>query len=272
LHPAPGYPAQALIRRGDPTFPGANVLDTHGTSNAWLLRPGSATAQRRQFGYICDAIAFFPLEHGRRRGLRCATTSTPTTSGCSPAGWARGGRAVAGVLADRSKRHPEAVPLEMAAHGLSVLEIELVGKEWRPRLGSHYNRGITARTPAEVNGPAPGHALLCANADASGTRVFGTLANCSGRRTPWARSSRRKRTSGAISAGAVRCRQSAMSIRERLPHRAGSRCSSMATTAGSARTRASSCACSRARRCASVPERLSPEDQSLDLNGAPGGD
>jgi secreted PhoX family phosphatase len=34
------------------------------------------------------------------------------------------GRAVPGVLADRSKRHPEAVQLEMAAHGVSVLQIE----------------------------------------------------------------------------------------------------------------------------------------------------
>jgi secreted PhoX family phosphatase len=184
VHVAPGYQSQVLMRWGDPMFAGAAALDTRGMADGSLLRPGASAAQQRQFGYNCDAIAFFPLERSGRRGLLCVNHEYTNDELMFP-GRLGMGREGGDALADWSKRHPDAAQLEMAAHGVSVLEIELAGDEWQPRLGSRRNRRITAQTPAEISGPARGHALLRTHADPSGARVLGTLANCSGGRTPW---------------------------------------------------------------------------------------
>jgi hypothetical protein len=181
---APGYAAQVVLRWGDPLFPGAEALDTRGVAGGSLLQDGSAAAQALQFGYNCDAIAFFPLERSGRRGLLCVNHEYTNDELMFPERLGMG-KEGAVALADWSRRHPEAARLEMAAHGVSVVEIELAGEEWRPKIGSRYTRRVTGTTPAEIHGPARGHALMRTRADPTGTRVLGTLSNCSGGRTPW---------------------------------------------------------------------------------------
>src|SRR5690606_26946047 len=76
--------------------------------------------------------------------------------------------------------------IEMAAHGLSVVELARdEDRRWRVVLDSAHNRRITAATAMELTGPAAGSEWLRTNADPSGRRVFGTLNNCSGGKTPW---------------------------------------------------------------------------------------
>lgn len=72
------------------------------------------------------------------------------------------------------------------AHGVSVLHIRRnsAGK-WEIVTTSYYNRRITGRTPMQLTGPVAGSALVKTSADASGTRVLGTLNNCGAGRTPW---------------------------------------------------------------------------------------
>ncbi|HEX7375300.1 MAG TPA: PhoX family phosphatase [Steroidobacteraceae bacterium] len=181
---AAGYDADVLVRWGDPVFPGAPALDPRGLVDGSLLKPGSAAAQARQFGYNCDAIEFFPLERSGRRGLLCVNHEYTNDELIFPDRLAMG-REGAAVLAAWSKSHPEATRLGLAAHGVSVLEIELVGTAWRPKIGSRYTRRITGTTPVDIRGQARGHALLRTKGDPTGTRVLGTLANCSGGRTPW---------------------------------------------------------------------------------------
>lgn len=180
---APGYSAQVLLRWGDPLFGGARALDPRGLATGALLREGAEAEQSRQFGYNCDALGYFPLDRSGRRGLLCVNHEYTNDELIFPGRLAMGreGR----VLADWIRRHPEAVGVTMAAHGASVVEIELAGETWRPVDGSRYTRRITGHTPIEIRGPARGHALLRTQADPSGTRVLGTLANCSAGRTPW---------------------------------------------------------------------------------------
>ena len=181
---APGYTSQVLMRWGDAMFPGAAACDTRTLMAGSLLRAGSAAAQERQFGYNCDAIAYFPLDRSGRRGLLCVNHEYTNDELLFPD--RRGmGREGAQQLADWSRRYPEAARLEIAAHGVSVLEIEFVGETWRPRIGSRYARRVTGRTPIQLSGPARGNELLRTKSDPSGTRVLGTLANCAGGRTPW---------------------------------------------------------------------------------------
>ena len=81
---------------------------------------------------------------------------------------------------------PENVAIELAAHGLSVVEIRLSrrGDAWTLVRGG-YNRRITGETEIELTGPALGDPRLITAYDATGTRVHGMLNNCGGGTTPW---------------------------------------------------------------------------------------
>ena len=79
----------------------------------------------------------------------------------------------------------EQVDIEMAAHGGTVVEIRKVDGKWQVVTDSPYNRRITADTEMEITGPAAGHDRLKTSADASGTKVLGTINNCAGGVTPW---------------------------------------------------------------------------------------
>jgi secreted PhoX family phosphatase len=67
---------------------------------------------------------------------------------------------------ERTRPTPEQVQIEMAAHGLSIVEIRCDGPAWQVMRPSPYARLIT-------------------RADPTGRRVIGTLNNCAGAVTPW---------------------------------------------------------------------------------------
>ncbi len=180
----PGYRADLVAAWGDPLWNDAPALDTRGLARGALLAPGAAAAQERQFGYNCDAIAWFPLDGIGRRGLLCVNHEYTNDELMYP-GRLGPGREGAGVLADWCRRHPHAAGVGLAAHGASVLELELDGGRWRVLRASRHTRRITGRTPTEISGPARGHALLRTHGDRGGTRVLGMLGNCAGGRTPW---------------------------------------------------------------------------------------
>ena len=80
----------------------------------------------------------------------------------------------------------ELVDIEMAAHGVSIVEIAREDGRWRPVLESKYNRRISpGNTEMSVDGPAAGDARMRTAADPAGTRILGTLNNCAGGVTPW---------------------------------------------------------------------------------------
>lgn len=171
LHVAPGYDSQVLLRWGDPVLPGAPPFD-----------PGkqSAAAQEKQFGYNCDFVAFLPLPPGSQqstRGLLAVNHEYTNAELLFP------GLTQETIL---EKITPEQVEIEMAAHGLSVVEIEFVGGRWRVVADSPRNRRISARsTPMTLSGPAAGHPRLRTSSDPSARAVIGMLNNCAGGVTPW---------------------------------------------------------------------------------------
>ena len=73
----------------------------------------------------------------------------------------------------------------MAAHGGTIVEIRKEGGKWQVVKDGKLNRRITATTEMQLTGPAAGHDRLKTNADATGTKVFGTVNNCAGGVTPW---------------------------------------------------------------------------------------
>ena len=168
---ADGYETQIVIRWGDPVLDGAPPFDPH---------KQTADAQARQFGYNNDYLDFFPLPQGSQtsdHGLLCVNHEYTNTN-LMFAGIGEG-------RAARGRTTKEQAAVEIAAHGMSVVEIKRESGTWRGVPGGRFNRRITMNTPMRVSGPAAGHARLKTNADPTGTQVLGTLNNCAGGNTPW---------------------------------------------------------------------------------------
>jgi secreted PhoX family phosphatase len=168
---AKNYQAVVLIRWGDPL-----------TADAPVFNPNrlSADAQEKQFGYNNDFIAFMPLPLNSKnatRGLLCVNHEYTNTS------LMFSGINRKTVMTKMTKARVE---VELAAHGHSIVEVQKKGQQWSYIKNSPYNRRLTTRsTRMLLSGPAAGHDRLKTPADPTGDRVIGTLANCSGGKTPW---------------------------------------------------------------------------------------
>jgi secreted PhoX family phosphatase len=173
-HVAPGYDADVLIRWGDPVLSAAPAFDPHAQS---------AAAQKRQFGYNCDFMTYFPIPDAAnpsRHGLLVVNHEYTNEELMFPL---IGRQDVRSVFF--AKMTPELVGVEMAATGGSVVEIVRENDKWRVVADSKYARRIDAETPMEITGPAAGHDRMKTSADPTGRRVFGMFNNCAGGSTPW---------------------------------------------------------------------------------------
>jgi secreted PhoX family phosphatase len=168
-HVADGYVAEVLIRWGDPLFPNRPPFDP---------RHLTGEEQAMRFGYNNDYIAFFPLDERGTRGLLCVNQEY-TSPEVMFSGVGRPDRE------DFRKMIREHVAVEMAAHGVSVIEIALEGSRWNAVLGGPRNRRITATTEMIADGPAAGDDRLKTSFDPTGRTIFGTFNNCAGGHTPW---------------------------------------------------------------------------------------
>lgn len=175
-HVADGYQVDVLIRWGDPVLPDAPAFDP--------MRQ-TAAAQQKQFGYNNDYTAYMPLPSGSRnpnRGLLVVNHEYTNEELMFP-GIGRQDRKDK-LFRDMTR---ELVEIEMAAHGMSVVEVQKnAAGQWSVVHGSPYARRLDAlATVFEITGPAAGHPRLRTGADATGRRVTGTINNCAGGVTPW---------------------------------------------------------------------------------------
>ena len=173
-HVAPGYDADVLIRWGDPVLPGAPAFNP---------AAHTAAAQRLQFGYNNDYLAYFPIPGA----------SNPSAHGLLVVNheYTNEELMFAGLARPESKDAPRAgttlerTDIEIAAHGGSVIEVKRDGGKWQVVAGSKYARRIDANTPMDITGPAAGHPRMQTPADPAGRRVNGMFNNCAGGMTPW---------------------------------------------------------------------------------------
>jgi len=162
-----GYDNAVLLTWGDPILPGAPQFD---------IDRQSAKAQAGQFGFNNDWLVSLPLDRKGDRLLLVVNHEYTNED-----------------LMFRDFTSFDALTVEqlkiaMAAHGLSVVEIERVGDtgQWAPaKRNRRYNRRITAFTPMRFTGPAAGSSLLRTAKDPKGLTVLGSLNNCAGGLTPW---------------------------------------------------------------------------------------
>ncbi|MGR6777896.1 PhoX family protein (plasmid) [Sphaerotilus sulfidivorans] len=163
-----GYTASVLYRWGDP------VGATAGQPVFRADAGNTAAEQALQAGMHHDGIHYFPLgsgADGSARGL-LAMNHEYVDDGL--------------LHADGMKTwSAEKVAKSIAAHGVSVVEVQRQGAAWSVVSPSRYARRITAATPMALAGPAAGHALMRTAADPAGRTVLGTLNNCGHGATPW---------------------------------------------------------------------------------------
>ncbi len=170
-HVAEGYDADILLRWGDALFADAPEFDP---------TKQTAAAQAKQFGYNNDYVGYIPLEGSDEHGLLVVNHEYTNPHLMFP-----GLVTLAEGEITMSPLSQEQVDIEMAAHGGTIVEIKKVDGKWQVVKDGQYNRRITVNTEMEVRGPAAGHDRLKTTADATGTKVFGTINNCAGGVTPW---------------------------------------------------------------------------------------
>lgn len=170
---APGYSVQKFLRWGEPILPHAPAFE---------FDAQSAAAQAQQFGYNCDFLQYFPLQqhrsHNSNRGL-LGVNHEYTNPELMFHGFVPGGAAPASTTAEN-------VAVELAAHGISIVEVALDRRrnEWDVVFG-RYNRRVTGHSEIALTGPALGDPRLATSYDPTGARVRGMLNNCGGGITPW---------------------------------------------------------------------------------------
>ena len=148
---------------------------TAGPIRAWRGdASNSAADQAVQLGMHHDGLHFFPLGTGEARNRHGLLVMNHE--------YTDDGLLHADGLANWST---EKVRKAQAAHGVSVIEVRMMGGQWQMVRPSRYARRLTAFTPFAVGGPAAGHALMRTAADPAGRTVLGTLNNCASGMTPW---------------------------------------------------------------------------------------
>jgi uncharacterized protein len=156
-----GYFAEVLIPWGTPILPGGPAWKKDASN--------SAAEQELQVGMHHDANCYFPIGKGdqvNRRGLLVTNHEYTDNTILYTDGNA--------VLTE------EKVNKALAAHGVSIVEIELQEGSWQV-VESAYARRITGNTPVEFSGPVSiNHPKMQSN-----NAPMGTLNNCSYGETPW---------------------------------------------------------------------------------------
>lgn len=179
-----GYNWRTLIAWGDPLFDTASApLDLNALTRA---------EQELRFGVHNDMLALFAAEYAfpppadQDRMLLCVNHEYASAELAFPA------------LTQPQQFTPAHIESFLAAVGVSVVEIERAGGQWRvvtnSAPGQGHNRRITAFSPMRFTGPAANHAWIAAGAAGfnaaepgapGGAVSCGTQSNCAGGLTPW---------------------------------------------------------------------------------------
>nr|WP_221380456.1 PhoX family phosphatase [Actinoplanes polyasparticus] len=164
-----GYDSAVVIRWGDPVVAGAPDFDLGGQT---------AKRQSQQFGYNNDFVGVLPFGNSGDRALLVVNHEYTNEELMFPG------------FTSLDALTVEQIKVAMAAHGLSVVEIERAGRtgQWTPVRSKRlpYNKRITAlETVFKLTGPVVGTSAVKTAADPRGQWVIGTLNNCAGGVTPW---------------------------------------------------------------------------------------
>jgi uncharacterized protein len=168
---AEGYTANVIYALGDPLSPDVPDFRNDGTDTGYEHRAGDHHDGMSYFGLSNDGRR--PHANGSRRGLLAINHESITENFLHVNG---------------KTQHPRPASetdKEIAAHGISIVEVRRDADGVSCVKDSRYNRRITPDSPALISGPARGNALMKTLYSPSGRGTRGTINNCGVGRTPW---------------------------------------------------------------------------------------
>jgi uncharacterized protein len=168
---AEGYTASVIYALGDPLSPDVPAFRNDGTDTGYERRAGDHHDGMSYFGLSNDGSR--PNANGSRRGLLAINHESITENFLHVNG---------------KTLHPRPASetdKEIAAHGISIVEVRRDANGVSYVKDSRYNRRITPDSPALISGPARGNALMKTLYSPDGRKTRGTINNCGVGRTPW---------------------------------------------------------------------------------------
>lgn len=166
-----GYTATVLYALGDPIASGTPAYRNDGTDSDFEKRAGDHHDGMEYFGLNADGTAADTA--GSARGILAVNHEAITDAFLH----ANGTTPLPRPAAEADK--------EIAAHGLSFVEIRKKAGRFSYVRDSGYNRRVTPLTPVRISGPARGHASMATKFSPAGTDTRGTINNCGAGVTPW---------------------------------------------------------------------------------------
>lgn len=173
-----GYTARVLLATGDPIKSGVTPYKNNGTDNDFEVRSGDHHDAMQYFGMNSAGTGWEPM--GSDRALLCINHEV-----CEDLGFVHPNGPTEYGPESTAARPKLEVDKEVAAHGVTVVELVKQGSTYQLNPNSRYNRRVTATTVFDIAGPARGSAMLATTFSPSGEQTRGTLNNCGHGYTPW---------------------------------------------------------------------------------------
>ncbi|WP_008317464.1 PhoX family protein [Leptolyngbya sp. PCC 6406] len=173
-----GYTATVLLATGDPIKSNVTPYKNDGTDNDFEVRAGDHHDAMYYFGLNRAGNGWDP--QGSDRALLCINHEV-----CEDLGFIHPNGPTDYGPESTTPRPPLEIDKEVAAHGVTVVEVERQGSTYQLNRDSRYNRRITATTLFEITGPARRSPMLATAFSPTGEQTRGTLNNCANGYTPW---------------------------------------------------------------------------------------
>lgn len=173
-----GYTATVLLATGDPIKSNVSFYKNDGTDNDFEVRAGDHHDAIQYFGMNQAGNGWEPSNSDR--ALLCINHEVSEDLGfIHPNGPTEYGT-------DSTAARPTLeIDKEVAAHGITVVEIVKRGSNYQVNRNSQYNRRITAATVFEIAGPARRSPMMVTAFSPNAEQTRGTINNCGHGYTPW---------------------------------------------------------------------------------------
>lgn len=173
-----GYTATVLLATGDPINTSVPRYKNDGTDTDFDNRSGDHHDGMYYFGM--NSAGTGSDANNANRGLMCINHEVAEDLGFMHAN----GPTDFGA-ANTNARPTSEIDKEVAAHGVSVVEVVKAGSTFQVNRYSNYNRRITGATVMDISGPAAYDDLMVTAFSTSGSQTRGTVNNCANGYTPW---------------------------------------------------------------------------------------
>lgn len=171
-----GYSARVFLATGDPIKHNVTPYRNNGTDNDFEVRAGDHHDAMQYFGF--GPNGWDPTNSDR--ALLCINHEV-----CEDLGFIHPNGPTEYGPESTAARPSIEIDKEVAAHGVTVVEIAKQGSTYQINLNSRYNRRVTGATVFEISGPARRSPMMVTAFSPSGEQTRGTLNNCGHGHTPW---------------------------------------------------------------------------------------